>query len=87
MGGNMASHNAPAGPLGGWFGTIGCFVGFALGWDFGELPGAIVGLFIGGYIGIAIEHIVWKLLIIGGAILVYLVRNELLGAIIESLNT
>lgn len=81
----MASNQRSVGPFGGWFGTVGGFVGLALGWDAGQLAGAIIGLVIGAYIGLAIEHLVWKLILIGGGILFLLIRHEILKAFIESL--
>jgi hypothetical protein len=82
----MASNKKPGGPFGGWFGTLGGFVGMALGWDASQsVGGAIAGLVIGAYVGLAVEHLVWKLLLIGGAILFLLVRHEILKAFIESL--
>ena len=82
----MSSNNKPAGPLGGWFGTIGGILGLALGIDIGSWVGAIIGLFAGAYVGLAVERVVYKLLLFAAAVLIFLIRREMLSAILEGLS-
>lgn len=63
-------NNDPPGPFGGWFGTIGGFTGALLGYDAEEWIGAFIGLIAGAYIGLAVEHIVFRLIIL----LIFFVR-------------
>jgi hypothetical protein len=75
-----ASEAAP-GPFGGWFGTIGGFLGFWAGWEMTEsLIGVLIVGVVGGYVGLAVEHIVYKLLCFAVCIMIILARNEVLRA-------
>ncbi len=84
----MSKDGKPAGPLGGWFGTIGGFAGFGLAASMGKnldaLPLLILMIVfgvIGGFVGLLVEHIVVRILIIAAAIIVILLRQQIFHAI------
>ncbi len=75
-------------PFGGVFGTIGGFAGLGLALATGKdmeagplLIFAFVLMGIGAYVGLFVEYIVARILIIAGAIIVILVRQQIFHAI------
>ncbi len=79
----MAKASANPHPFGGWFGTIGGIVGFGYGalltdGDFGP---ALILAFIGAMVGLLVEHVVARLLIVGLFILGFIIRQEITAAI------
>lgn len=78
-----ASEGSP-GPFGGWFGTIGGFLGFWAGWELTEnIVGVAVVRAIGAYVGLVVEHVVYKLLCLAICILIIVARNEVLRAVLS----
>ena len=82
----MPKDEKPAGPLGGWLGTIGVGFGIyagvyvmaALNLDNGAgLMAVIVCAIIGGYIGLALEHLVAILVLIAIAVLFFMARHAM----------
>lgn len=65
------SNDDKAGPMGGWFGTIGGFAGLGFALSIGEdlepmglLVLAFIFMFVGGMIGLVVENIVFRLILL-----------------------
>jgi len=81
----MSAKKSEGGPLGGIFSFLGGIVGAAFGnaigghWIF-----IIIGVLIGAWLGLIIEHIVFRLIVIALAIIMFIARQALFQAVRES---
>lgn len=82
----MGSEKDSAGPFGGWFGTLGLIVGFVYGAGIGDgnWVVAVGGAIFGGWLGIVIEHIVARLILIALFIFMIIARQAFFDAIFDS---
>lgn len=62
-------------PFGGWFGTMGLIVGFVYGAQSGELGIAIGGALVFAGIGLLIEHILARIILITLFVFMFLARG------------
>lgn len=68
-------------PFGGIFGTIGMIVGIGVGYDLTQDGvAAIVGGLLGAGVGIFVEHLVYRVLVIAVGVLFLMARSGLLQA-------
>lgn len=79
------SNQGSAGPFGGWFGTIGLVVGFFYGANIAEWPGAIGGAFICAALGLAIEHILARIILIAMLIFMMAAQKAFFSGVREAL--
>ena len=81
----MSANKSKHGPLGGIFSFAGAIIGAlyanAIG---GNLLAAAVFGVIGGYLGLIVEHIVFRLIIIALTIIAFIARQALFEAVRES---
>lgn len=78
--GTQSSDN----PLGGIFAFIGFFVGAIYGASV-HPAGGLIGMFVGLFLGKFIEHIVFRVILIGLAILIVVARHALFDAIFATM--
>lgn len=72
-------------PFGGWFGTIGLIVGFGYGAQIGggEWLVAIGGALVGAWVGVVIEHIIARLILIALLVIMIFARHAFFDALSE----
>ena len=89
----MSKKETPAGPLGGWLGTAGVLFGLYIGfyltaaWQLDQGAGwitVIVCAIVGGYVGLALEHIVAFLIMLALTVILLFARNAMWQAISDS---
>lgn len=76
------------GPFGGWFGTLGGFAGMFYGVTLFGGQGIlafflslVIGGVVGAWIGLAVEHVVFRLLILASLVVAFLIRSVAFDAI------
>lgn len=73
-------------PAGGWFGTVGAIIGMLVGYDFGHsFLSTIIGLVAGAYIGLAVENILYRVLMLLAGLIIFLVRQGACNAVRDGL--
>ena len=79
----MAKQASTPHPFGGWFGTLGGFAGFGYGAYLtdGAWGPALFLAVIGAAVGIIVEHIVARVLIVGLFFLGFVIREEIISAL------
>ena len=78
----MSKKHDSGAPLGGWFGTIGAFVGFGYGASIADGVGALIGLVLGAWLGLVIENIIFRLIVIALLVLEFVFRRAIFEAVI-----
>lgn len=73
-------------PFGGWFGTMGLIVGFVYGGQSGDLGVAIGGAIVCAGIGLLIEHILARVILIGLFVLMFLARGAFFEGFMDGLS-